>query len=749
MKVIHLIGGGDVGGAKVHVLSLVNELRKHIDVKIISLRHGSFADDARSMGIDIEVVKSSNIISDIRRVVEITNKGGYQIIHSHGSKANMFALIAKRFAKVPAVTTVHSDYRLDYMHNVLKRFSFGSINKIALRFMDYYIGVSDNFRKMLIERGFDPDDIFTVYNGMNFQDLLKDYSRDEFSKKYNLNLDSEDIVVGILARLYPVKGIETLINAAKTALEYNPRLKFVIGGDGEDRKHLENKAASLGISGNVSFLGWIDDPYELMSSLDINVLTSISESFPYSILEGARFKKATVSSNVGGIPDLISNGKNGYLFEPGDSEALSRYILELAGDKRKRDAMGENIYETASRKFSLESMCRSQLSIYASILEKEGRKRRKGRLLCNVIISGYYGFGNVGDDAMLMAIIDDLNMYGKDMDILVLSRNPAETMKTYGVDSIKRTNLFYIFKAMRNAALFIYGGGNIIQDNTSSRSLIYYLLTIWMAKHMGLKVMFYANGIGPLNKNVNKRLTRNIMNRVDVITLREELSLHELKRLQIDRPRIVLTADPALNIGKITEEEVNQIFEREGIDPDGPYIGISVRQWAGRDKYIDAVARTADHMMDRHGAKPIFIPMHHPGDLSVTESVLGRMRGKGYVLAGKYSASQILGVIGRTEMLVGMRLHALIFAASLGIPIVGLVYEPKIEGFLKYINQVSAGDVSRLDCDHLKSLVEEVWNDREKIRAKLSLDILALKQKAYENARIAVDLITSGERREL
>ena len=149
MKVLHLIGGGDVGGAKSHVLSLVKELDKHIDVKLISFRTGAFADDARKMGINVEIVKTGTIISDVRKVLSIIKNEGYELIHSHGAKANMITFFAKRFTSLPVVTTVHSDYRLDYLQNILKMFSFGLINTVALRFLDFYIGVSKILKKCL------------------------------------------------------------------------------------------------------------------------------------------------------------------------------------------------------------------------------------------------------------------------------------------------------------------------------------------------------------------------------------------------------------------------------------------------------------------------------------------------------------------------------------------------------------------------------------------------------------------------
>ncbi|MGI6669730.1 MAG: glycosyltransferase family 4 protein [Acetivibrionales bacterium] len=175
---------------------------------------------------------------------------------------------------------------------------------------------------------------------MDFSHPRVEYSRQKLIEKYNLPINDDDIIVGIAARLYPVKSIDTIIRTARIVKDRNPKVKFLIGGDGEDRKRLEAMAAGLGLKDTVFFLGWLDDPNELMSSIDISVLTSISESFPYSILEGAKFKKATISTKVGGIPDLIEDGINGYLFEHGDNERFSELILELAADEAKAQNYG-------------------------------------------------------------------------------------------------------------------------------------------------------------------------------------------------------------------------------------------------------------------------------------------------------------------------------------------------------------------------------------------------------------------------
>jgi polysaccharide pyruvyl transferase CsaB len=264
---------------------------------------------------------------------------------------------------------------------------------------------------------------------------------------------------------------------------------------------------------------------------------------------------------------------------------------------------------------------------------------------------------------------------------------------------------------------------------------------IWLAKKQGMKVMIYANGIGPLNKERNRKLTKKVVDRVDVITLRENLSYNELKNLEINKPEIMITADPALTLEPESDAHINQLFLKEGIDPHQQFIGISVRKWVDHEKYETVIAETADYVVDKYGITPLFIAMHYPGDLVIIDNIISKMKHKSCVIRKKPSVSEMLGIIAKTQMLIGMRLHALIFAASLKIPIVGMVYEPKVEGFMQYIDQVSAGKINSLEPESLKRLIDEVWNNRDSIKDNLDKNIAFLKDKSFENARIAMDLI--------
>jgi L-malate glycosyltransferase len=346
----------------------------------------------------------------------------------------------------------------------------------------------------------------------------------------------------------------------------------------------------------------------------------------------------------------------------------------------------------------------------------------------DILISGYYGFENSGDDAILMAILDNLRTYKKDIKILVLSKNPEETKRIYGIDTADRYNFNEVVKAIKNSKLFLTGGGNLIQDESSTRSLMYYLATIWMAKKFGLKVMLYSNGIGAVDKKANRLITSRIINTVDVITLREEKSLEEIKSLNITKPQVFVTADPAFTLDPCSDEEAFTILKAEGVDKEKPKVGISIRKWKNCKSYIKQIAAAADYMFETLHVQPVLIPMHYPHDVEICQTVASMMKHPPII-------------IKNMDMIIGMRLHALIYGASLQVPMLGLIYDPKVAGFLEYINQPTAGNVENLDYEHLIHSIDHVWNNRQQIKEQLSVSKQLFVSKAMQNAEIAIELL--------
>lgn len=374
LAVLHIISGGDIGGAMVHVINLLKKLKDKIDIKLVTFMEGEFTKAARNAGIDLTVLaqKSRADMSPIKSLKDIAASKNCRIIHCHGARANfMGARLKKKLAdpKYKFITTMHSDYLLDFKGNFFKNIVYTNLNYLSLRHFDYYVGVSEYFRDMLIERGFPAEKIFYVYNGIDFESGSSvTLTKEQFCAKHKLPFDENFTYVGILARIDRVKGHEYFIRAACEALKKNDGLRFVLAGNGEDFEMIKSLASELGIADKVFFLGFIKEKFNFLNAIDINVLTSLSESFPFTLLEGALLKKATISSDVGGIKKLIIDGNTGLLFESKNYAQLAEKILELADDKQKAKLLGENLYDYAKEQFSIDAMADAQLAIYKKIL---------------------------------------------------------------------------------------------------------------------------------------------------------------------------------------------------------------------------------------------------------------------------------------------------------------------------------------------------------------------------------------------
>ncbi|KRQ87442.1 Alpha-D-kanosaminyltransferase [Caloramator mitchellensis] len=370
MKVMHIISGGEVGGSRVHLLSLVSnsECDEHI---IICLMDGKLYREAIEMGLDIRLIEQKNrfdlkVVDDI---VRICKEEEVRLVNCHGARANFLAYFLRQKLKVPFVTTIHSDYMKDYEGNFFKTLVFSNINKMVLRYFDYYIAVSDEFKKMLVERRFDENRIFVVYNGIDFNNVLLKSNRKNILKKYKIRNDSK--IITMVARLHPIKGHKFLFDAIKLVLKEYDDVVFLLIGDGSFKSELLNYSKELNILHRLRFLGF-HKPDEYLAVSNFTVLTSQSESFPLSILEAAKYKKTVVATDVGGVSKLIEDGVNGYLVNYGEVEELAEKILSLLRDDLKCQQFGQRLHEKAKENYSVEKFAKQYRDIYVKI-EGAGR----------------------------------------------------------------------------------------------------------------------------------------------------------------------------------------------------------------------------------------------------------------------------------------------------------------------------------------------------------------------------------------
>lgn len=681
MKVIHLISGGDTGGAKTHVHSLLQNLSRGMDITLVCFRDGPFAREAAELGIETRVC-SGGFFSALREVRRMIAEEGFELVHTHGSRANLAGAILRSTCGRPVVSTIHSDYRLDYMGRPLAAATYGVLNVLALRRIKYHVGVSDAMRDLLISRRFPRETTFAIYNGLDFSREPKRHDRAAFCARVGANVAPGDIVVGAAARLDPVKDLATLVRGFAAAREGHPELKLIIAGEGPERQALEALAEELGVRGAVTLAGWLDDMEEFYSALDINALSSLSETFPYALTEGAAYRLPTVASAVGGIPRLIEDGKTGFLFAPGDWEKLGARLAQLASDPGLRERLGAAVHERAAREFSVEATCREQRAVYEEILEREARGRS------GVVICGAYGMGNSGDEAILDAIVAEMRAIDPLMPLTVMTRDPAGASARLGLTAVHTFNFPRFLAVMRRRALYINGGGSLIQDVTSRRSLWYYLFTLRAAKRLGCKVMMYGCGIGPVKRPGGVERTRRVLNScVDAITLREPDSIEELARFGVTKPEIILASDPALTLPSAPAEEVDTALEAAGAAPGGKYICFALRLWPGFGEKAGVFAAAARHAHEAYGLTPVFLPINHLDDGQAAALVAEKLGDTPHVLLpGPMSSALVIGLMSRMQVVVSMRLHGLIFAAGQGVPLIGVSYDPKVTAFLRCVD---------------------------------------------------------------
>lgn len=357
-----------------------------------------------------------------------------------------------------------------------------------------------------------------------------------------------------------------------------------------------------------------------------------------------------------------------------------------------------------------------------------------------VVISGYHGYNNSGDEAILVAMIKNIKKMYKDIDIIALSYIPEQTKEMYNIDTIYRFDYKAIKKALKTSDLLISGGGSLIQDLTSSRSLLYYLAIILMAKFYKKDVMLYGNGIGPVNKRANRYLVKKIINKVNLITLRESSSKLVLDKLGVNKPDIYIAADPVFTLESIDEKEAQKILVKECIPIDKPLVGISIRNWKHEENYVEKIARLSDKLIEK-GNNVLFIPMQFPKDVDISNTILSKMNNKGYVLKANYQSFEILGVVNYLSIVISMRLHMLIYAAIKNKPMIGIIYDPKVKAYLQEIDMPALENIDDLDVNSILDIFDDINLNYKKYEEKIAIKTKMLKEKASLNNKYLEELL--------
>jgi len=348
-----------------------------------------------------------------------------------------------------------------------------------------------------------------------------------------------------------------------------------------------------------------------------------------------------------------------------------------------------------------------------------------------ILISGYYGFDNAGDEAVLQAILDSLKKEVPYVKPIVLSANPDKTAKEYNIEAINRFKLKAIIKAIKEADGLISGGGSLLQDETGIFTIPYYLVVIKLAQFYGKPTFIYAQGVGPVKRKFFYSLISHTFRKTKYISVRDRESALLLNSMGVPINTIDIVADPVLNLVPAKKERVEEIMQKENIIQ--PPILISVRFWKNNKEYLETIAKVADQLI-KQGEQIVLIPMHEPNDRHASEYVINRMNEEATILEA-YDEREILGIIAESKCMIGMRLHALIFATAMGVPAIGISYDPKIDQFLAKLNQTPVGTVDDLDFTTLYDQIKHVITHLEENKQELDKKLPQLKELAYRPAK--------------
>ncbi|MDY6084288.1 MAG: polysaccharide pyruvyl transferase CsaB [Dialister sp.] len=359
-----------------------------------------------------------------------------------------------------------------------------------------------------------------------------------------------------------------------------------------------------------------------------------------------------------------------------------------------------------------------------------------------IVISGYYGFNNAGDEAMLTAILQDLRNNYEDLDITVISGNPSKTASAMSVHAIPRFSLWQIVKTVMHSDLLISGGGSLLQDVTSWKSMVYYLSIITLAVTFRKKVFLYSQGIGPVRYRVIRVLLKEVLNRgVTAITVRDKESKGFLERLGV-KTKIYLTADAVLSLPPVSKHIGQEILSHAGISFEKKNIGISVRSWNTSAGWMEGFRKYISDLSKREACRFVFIPMQYPEDVRAAKK-LAQGLPNCYILDQSYSIKELLSLTASMDVLVGMRLHALVFSAINHVPMIGISYDPKIDNFLTLIGKKAACSVTSFSPD---LLCRETEREMHTVYTKEDWALTdALCKRADKNIEILKSVFTSKE----
>ena len=699
MKILILADHMENGGAETHIYELSRLLsRKGNSVTVFS-HGGKIADSLAALGIRQERYGNFPLL----RLAQFIQAEKPTVVHAHTRKSAFLCRILLSFMDFPFVFTAHAHFSTEPLRRAL---SFFPRRTIAVS--------ADIARHLSKGFGVAPKNIAVIGNGINTERFCP--KRDKRVKNHILTVSRLDADCSLTASL--------LCRIAPMLWERFEGLRITVIGGGSELERiraLAEKANRLCGQEVVRVLGSKQNvlPYLQSASLFVGVsraaLEAMSCELPV-ILSGDEGYLGIAAGNTITIAEetnFCARGK-----QKPSAKRLFRDIVKVFSSQKLADRAAIEGQKQVTLYHTAEHMAEKTLGVYRAAVRDSFAKRKSDILLC-----GYYGYGNLGDELTLRSISASLHAAAKQNPLFQntaysdspLAPSPlrlsvlAPKGKQYqGLTSIDRLHPIAVIDAIRHTGLFVLGGGSLLQNKTSNRSLFYYLLLLETAHFFGIPSMLYASGIGPINRKLPYLLCKHALLKTDLITVRDIDSFAFLNRMGV-KDNLFLSADPVLfcKMPKPKKKGYVLAFVRDG-----------------------EIERCFE-LLRKVKAPILLAVMDKKRDLAATKRLASKLLKyrKNVRLTEDLSASAILSLIGGADLVVSARLHALILAFCMGVSFLGLSDDPKISAFSRMAYEgctrpIKAADISSHFRQKRKDLLSLAATDAKRALG-LSLDVLS------------------------
>ena len=669
MRILILTDNMDAGGAETHILTLTNGLIIRGHTVFIASRVGRAALKAKKLGAhhaDIDLASHSprSLLRAHIMLYALCKHYRIDVIHAH---ARMAALIGSNVAQrlnLPLVTTAHAKFSLTPKKRYLSR--WGTLCAAVSEDIKQYVCAS---------YAVSPENVRVIENGIDTEYFspLKCEKNDFLNIVFMSRMDNDCVAA---ARML-------CVIAPKLHKDF-PNLKITLAGGGNALKTIRDLASIVcrDYGADVRVLGHVSNPKKILRNADIFVGVS------RAALEAMSCGAATVIAGDEGFFGIV-NADNFNIAaldnfcarscEKLTADKLFTSLKSLCSmEKEELQGLGLDLRKEVLKKHRADLMTEKTLAMY-----RDAQKRIPSGD-GDVVLCGYYGFSNLGDDALLRNSVLRAEKSFPEYSICALTANGKRDENRFGVRCVKRKSLFAL-REIKKAKIFVFGGGTLLQDITSKRSLIYYLFLLRYAERNGTRCELWGNGIGPLRVSSLRFLTSRALRGCAYIGTRDDRSALFVRALTNNACVLpVVENDLAANTAPSSDARISFLLKNCGIDENTPFAAIAVKGSRIKGAEKDELSRLLHVlcMLKALRYQLLFVEFFPREDSKMTEALAKKFGGK---ILKDICASDIVGVFARAKLVCASRFHALVFARSANTPALSFGTDPKIKAFCENV----------------------------------------------------------------